>query len=124
MKKLSTNIFADYGLENADVLNAKTKATFFIRSRMMAEEMSAAELARASGISSEEISEILSLNLDRYSIESLNKVLAVFGKRVAVSYSLEDLPVEMRVTRLKDMSDGQIQEMIDAKIPEERRRYV
>ena len=56
--------------------------------------MSAAELARASGIPAPNISEILSLKLDRYSIDRLNKVLAVFGKRVAVSYRLENVAVE------------------------------
>ena len=65
MKKLSDNIFADYGFENADDLNAKTKATIFIRSRMNEEKMSAAELARRSGLPAPNISEILNLRLDR-----------------------------------------------------------
>lgn len=94
MKKFSANIHRDFGLDNADENSAKAAAVALIANGMDARGMNAAELARASGIPAPNISEILSLKLDRYSIERLNKVLAVFGKRVAVSYRLENVAGE------------------------------
>jgi predicted XRE-type DNA-binding protein len=94
MKKFSANIHRDFGLDNADEDSAKAAAVAMIANGMDARGMSAADLARLSGIPAPNISEMLGLKLDRYSIERLNRVLAVFGKRVAVSYRLENVVAE------------------------------
>jgi hypothetical protein len=80
MKRLSDNVFRDFGLDNADAEEAKIEAVALIVEGMAARNWRAAGLTRASDMAPANISEILNLNLDRYSIDRLNRVLAVFGK--------------------------------------------
>lgn len=86
MKPLSKNVFRDYGIANADEEKAKIDAVALILEGLRQRDWRPADLARAADMPPANISEILNLKLDRYSIDRLNRVLAVFGKRIAVEY--------------------------------------
>jgi len=90
MKMLSDNVFRDFGIENADEEKAKIDAVALILEGLDSKKWKAADLARATKMPAANISEILNLKLDRYSIDRLNKVLKVFGKRIEVIYRIAE----------------------------------
>lgn len=90
MKRLSDNVFRDFGIDNADAEKAKVEAVALILEGIAARNWKAADLARAANMAPANISEILNLKLDRYSIDRLNRVLAVFGKKIERAYRVVD----------------------------------
>jgi predicted XRE-type DNA-binding protein len=90
MRKLSDNLFRDFGIDDADEEKAKIEAVALILDGLETRGWKAADLARAAGMAPANISEILNLKLDRYSIGRLNRVLSVFGKKIAVAYRVVD----------------------------------
>ena len=89
LKKFSDNALRDLGIANADEEKAKVEAVALILREMKARDWRAADLAKACDVPASNVSEILNLKLERYSIDRLNKVLRVFGKQVVTSYALE-----------------------------------
>ena len=86
--KSSGNIFADLGLPDADELLMKTKAVVFIKERLAASGMSQVELARRAGLPESNVSELLSGRVNRYGIERINRLMAVFGACIKTHYTL------------------------------------
>jgi predicted XRE-type DNA-binding protein len=106
LRKLPDNIFAHFGIEDATELHAKMQAVIFVKEEMERRGLIAAELARASGLSESNLSEILRFKFERYSIERLNKVLAVVGKKVFVTYRLDDVGAAAPVEKPRSMFAG------------------
>jgi predicted XRE-type DNA-binding protein len=87
LRNVTDNPFA--GMDGAEELLVKHQAVELIETEMKARGMTQAELAEACGLLQPHISEILRRKLDRFSVDRLNRVLAVFGRRVAVHYAIE-----------------------------------
>lgn len=88
IRRGSGNPFADAGLEASPELLAKHQAVEALEREMAARGLSGADLARAAGLPASHISEILHRRLDRFSIDRLNRVLAVVGQRIEVEYRI------------------------------------
>jgi predicted XRE-type DNA-binding protein len=66
----------------------KAAAVAFLRDRMSETGMSQTELARKADCERSHISEMLSGRLERFSLDRINRVLAVFEASIQVSYQL------------------------------------
>jgi predicted XRE-type DNA-binding protein len=71
-----------------DMATVKAAAVAFLRDRMSETGMSQTELARKADCERSHISEMLSGRLERFSLDRINRVLAVFGASIQVSYQL------------------------------------
>ncbi len=85
----TTNPFLAAGLPDADSLLIKQEAVEYLRQRLTESEMSQAELARRAELEPSHISEMLAGKLTRFSIERMNRALAVFGATIEVAYRLK-----------------------------------
>ena len=71
-----------------DLATVKAAAVAFLKDRMSETGMSQTELARKADCERSHISEMLSGRLERFSLDRINRVLAVFGASIRVSYQL------------------------------------
>lgn len=84
------NLFDAAGFPDADDLQIKQEAVEQLRLRITEAGLSQADLARQAGLEPSHVSEILAGRLNRFSIERLNRALAVFGLSIEVRYRLVD----------------------------------
>ena len=84
------NLFDAAGFPDADDLQIKQEAVEQLRLRITEAGLSQADLARQAGLEPSHVSEILAGRLTRFSIERLNRALAVFGLSIEVRYRLVD----------------------------------
>lgn len=87
IRTVTANPFA--GLEGSELLLVKHRAAEIIESEMKARGLSQEALAKLCGMHQPHVSEILQRKLDRFGIDRLNRVLAVFGRRIATHYEIE-----------------------------------
>jgi predicted XRE-type DNA-binding protein len=66
----------------------KAAAISFLKDRVSETEMTHTELARKADCERSHISEMLSGRVERFSLDRINRVLAVFGASIQVSYRL------------------------------------
>jgi predicted XRE-type DNA-binding protein len=71
-----------------DMATVKAAAISFLKDRMSETGMTQTELARKADCERSHISEMLSGRLERFSLDRINRVLAVFGASIQVSYQL------------------------------------
>jgi transcriptional regulator with XRE-family HTH domain len=71
-----------------DMEAAKAAAISFLRQRLSASGMSHTQLAKKAECERSHISEMLSGRVERFSLARINRVLAVFGASIRVSYRL------------------------------------
>jgi predicted XRE-type DNA-binding protein len=74
--------------DSADLEAAKAAAISFLRQRVSESGMSHTQLAKKADCERSHISEMLSGRLERFSLARINRVLAVFGASIQVSYRL------------------------------------
>jgi transcriptional regulator with XRE-family HTH domain len=67
---------------------AKAAAISFLKDRMSETGMTQTELAQKADCERSHISEMLSGRVERFSLDRINRVLAVFGASIQVSYRL------------------------------------
>jgi predicted XRE-type DNA-binding protein len=68
--------------------DVKAAAISFLKARMSESAMTQTELARKADCERSHISEMLSGRVERFSLDRINRVLAVFGANIRVSYQL------------------------------------
>jgi predicted XRE-type DNA-binding protein len=71
-----------------DMATVKAAAVAFLRDRLSETGMSQTELARKADCERSHISEMLSGRLERFGLDRINRVLAVFEASIQVSYQL------------------------------------
>jgi transcriptional regulator with XRE-family HTH domain len=71
-----------------DMATVKAAAISFLKERMSETGMTQTELARKADCERSHLSEMLSGRLERFSLDRINRVLAVFGASIQVSYQL------------------------------------
>lgn len=76
----SGNVFADLGLENADELLAKAELALTIKQTIRQRGMTQKRAAEMVGESEANVSRIVNMRLDDFSIERLQKHLIALGK--------------------------------------------
>ena len=74
--------------DSADLEAAKAAAISFLRQRVSESGMSHTQLAKKADCERSHISEMLSGRVERFSLARINRVLAVFGASIQVSYRL------------------------------------
>jgi predicted XRE-type DNA-binding protein len=72
----------------ADMEAVKAAAISFLRQRLSESGMSHTQLAKKADCERSHISEMLSGRVERFSLARINRVLAVFGASIRVSYRL------------------------------------
>lgn len=72
----------------ADMAAVKAAAISFLKDRVSETGMTHTELARKADCERSHISEMLSGRVERFSLDRINRVLAVFGASIQVSYRL------------------------------------
>jgi len=91
----SANVFADLGLANADIEQAKALLAAEIIAILDAKELFVREAQERSGVIYTDFSCIRNLDLDRFTIDRLMKVLGRFNRRVALQVSVKDRELEV-----------------------------
>ena len=66
----------------------KAAAISFLKARMSESGMTQTELARKADCERSHISEMLSGRVERFSLDRINRVLAVFGANIRATYQL------------------------------------
>jgi predicted XRE-type DNA-binding protein len=84
----SGNVFADLGLANADVEQTKALLAAEIISILDQDHLSVREAGRLTGVPYTEFSRIRNVDLDRFTIDRLMKILGRFDRRVEVQVSV------------------------------------
>ena len=84
----SGNVFADVGLANADVEQAKVLLASEIINILDQEALSVREAGRLTGVPYTDFSRIRNVDLDRFTIDRLMKILGRFDRRVAVQVAV------------------------------------
>ena len=74
--------------QRADMAAVKAAAISFLKARMSENGMTQTELARKADCERSHISEMLSGRVERFSLDRINRVLAVFKASIQVSYRL------------------------------------
>jgi predicted XRE-type DNA-binding protein len=84
----SGNVFADLGLENADVEQTKALLAAEIINILDEEQLSVREAGRLTGVPYTDFSRIRNVDLDRFTIDRLMKIVGRFDRRVEVQVSV------------------------------------
>jgi predicted XRE-type DNA-binding protein len=87
LENVTANPFA--GLEDAELLLIKHQAVELIEFEMKARGITQTMLAEMSGMHQPHISEILSRKLNRFGIDRLNRILALFGRKIMLHYEIQ-----------------------------------
>jgi len=74
------------GVVTADLAAVKSAAVQFLRDRLDDSGMSQTELAKLAKLERSHISEMLAGRLERFSLNRVNQVLAVFNAEIETSY--------------------------------------
>jgi predicted XRE-type DNA-binding protein len=85
----SGNVFADLGLANADVEQTKALLAAEIIRILDDEGLSVREAGRRAGVAYTDFSYIRNVDLDRFTIDRLMKILGRFGRRVDVRLTVK-----------------------------------
>lgn len=80
----SGNVFADLGLANADVEQTKALLAAEIINILDKEALSVREAGRRTGVAYTDFSRIRNVDLDRFTIDRLMKILGRFDRRIEV----------------------------------------
>ena len=80
----SGNVFHDFGLENADVLQFKAILAAEITKMMDREGLTVRAAHRRTGIAAADFSRIRNANLDRFTLDRLVGIINRLGSRVEV----------------------------------------
>lgn len=89
LTNITANPFCLLDGEDSDLLLIKHQAVEIIEEEMKACGLTQSALASLCGLHQPYVSEMLSRKLDRFGIERLNKVLAVFNRRITKHYAIE-----------------------------------
>ena len=84
----SGNVFADVGLANADVEQAKVLLASEIINILDQEALSVREAGCLTGVPYTDFSRIRNVDLDRFTIDRLMKILGRFDRRVDVQVAV------------------------------------
>ena len=84
----SGNVFADVGLANADVEQAKVLLASEIINILDQEALSVREAGRRTGVPYTDFSRIRNVDLDRFTIDRLMKILGRFDRRVDIQVAV------------------------------------
>ena len=84
----SGNVFADVGLANADVEQAKVLLASEIINILDQEALSVREAGRLTGVAYTDFSRIRNLDLGRFTIDRLMKILGRFDRRIDVQVAV------------------------------------
>ena len=86
----SGNVFADLGLANADIEQAKAVLAAEIIAILDAEGLSVRAAQERSGVPYSDFSRIRNLDLDRFTIDRLMKILGRFNRHVSLQVSVTE----------------------------------
>jgi predicted XRE-type DNA-binding protein len=90
----SGNVFADLGLADADVEQAKALLAAEIIHVLDEEGLSVREAGRRTGVPYTDFSRIRNVDLDRFTIDRLMKILGRFDRRVEVQLRVRPRTLE------------------------------
>lgn len=98
-KKLETergsgNVFADLGLANADVEQVKSLLATEIINILDEEGLSVRAAEKRTGVPYTDFSRIRNVDLDRFTIDRLMKIVNRFDRRVDVRIAVKTQPLE------------------------------
>lgn len=91
----SGNVFADLGLANSDVEQAKALLAAEIIAILDGEGLSVRAAEKRSGISYTDFSRIRNVDLDRFTIDRLMKILNRLGRHVELKVSVKKRVLEL-----------------------------
>ena len=77
------------GMTTGNAATVKSAAIDFIRGRLAETGMSQTELAKRAGLERSHVSEMLAGRLARFSVDRVNRALAVFNARIEAHYQFE-----------------------------------
>ena len=90
----SGNVFADLGLENSDVEQAKALLAAEIINVLDEEGLSVRAAGRRTGVAYTDFSRIRNVDLDRFTIDRLMKILNRLDRRVDIQLSVRPRTLE------------------------------